>query len=111
MRRTVAKRLGLAKLPGFTDGDPWAARFDGAQGLARAAGQERQGPVPFWIYDSGDTPVRAGAPRSRVPLLPMSREQDQFDALVLNRCAVEQPSHEDLVRWLQKVGGERAADH
>jgi hypothetical protein len=102
VRRNVARQFGFDSLR--ADGwmvDPWTVLFARAHAEHAAQGNDL---VPYWVYDEGENPVRV---QRCVPIIPLSKEEDQFkrlkENLVLYRLAFGQPRQEDLIAWLSSA--------
>jgi hypothetical protein len=96
VRRNVAeehRHEALTKLA-----DPWQVAFGAAAVSHQAHGQKEL--VPYWIYEGAHRIERY------VPVLPMSREIDQFErlkrSLALYRMVFGQPRQEDLLAWIEE---------
>ena len=83
--------------------DPWTVLFARAHAEHASQGNDL---VPYWVYDEGENPVRV---QRCVPIIPLSKEEDQFkrlkENLVLYRLAFGQPRQEDLIAWLSSATG------
>lgn len=97
IRKNVAAEYGAEVLPAGA-GSLWDRLFEVAE--------ERRAPddgdlVPYWVFRPSET---GAAIERHVPLLPLSREEGQLQALlrsvVAYRLAFGQPRQDDLVAWL-----------
>ncbi|MEN3284727.1 MAG: hypothetical protein V7607_5867 [Solirubrobacteraceae bacterium] len=96
VRKNIAWRYGAEVLHRAGE-DPWEALFEAAR-LDRPVGECDL--VPYWLF-----PLEGGARiERRVPLLPLSRDIQRFDALrrslAVYRMAFGQSRQEDLVAYL-----------
>lgn len=101
-----AVRLNLAehqasalRRRGSAADDPWRLMFE----QARAEAKVHSDLVPYWIYEGS---VRI---ERRVPMLPFSREVARLAwlkrSLTVYRLAFGQPRQDDLLEYLQTLGG------
>ena len=101
MRKNVAERYGLdgIRTESRTVPDPWKVLFQRARDDRAAHSNDL---IPYWIFEEGSARVQR-----RVPLLPFSREVDQFRRLVgslaVYRLAFGQPRQQDLVEYLSRL--------
>lgn len=95
VRKNVAVAHGTAALSPAVD-DPWEAVF-----AAAVAGRGEDGDItPFWVYT-----MAGGALIERyVPVLPLSREAQQYQRLQRTvgayRLVIGQPRQDDLIRYV-----------
>ena len=111
VRLNVARTIGLTGIPADLDpacSDPWAAMF----GVAATRGYANP-LAPFWVYDSGENPVRV---RRVLPVLKCSREHAALprlrERLATYRLVLGLPRQEDLLATLERNGvtAEQARD-
>ena len=96
VRKNVARAFGEEALASWSGGDVWAQLFE----LARERRGSDHGLVPYWIFSD---PEGAFIER-HVPMLPMSREVRQLEALkrslAVYRMVFGQPHQDDLMAYL-----------
>ncbi|MDR2460087.1 MAG: helicase [Deltaproteobacteria bacterium] len=100
IRKNVAEKYGLSAFPTpYVGGDPWEILFDIAA-QDKESGQSDL--IPYWIFEEGSARVER-----RVPLIPYSRELDQFKrlkrSLTFYRMVFGQPRQEDLLASLSHM--------
>lgn len=105
IRRNLAGAYPLKGLEGVLSPgqDPWRLIFEKAR---QARPDDANDLVPFWIFEGkGDYKIRR-----YVPLLPLSRENEQLGHLLASlaayRLVLGQPRQEDLLNFIQRQIGQ-----